>query len=353
MEKESIKKKEIHKRSDKIKALCIGIVVLFLTGLMTVPCFYYVDGRIAVTRPEEIDLSVLENDTAFDKQSVAIIEAGKWRERKSAAEIIGKLIENKENESELNAVAEIKEAAQAENTETNPAEDIGVIYGTNDPKAEHDAKYANQWVGKERGASDEFFQDTENRKIILNFGKGNFDITDCVVKWMYGEPIVNLNKIAAVMGLELSLKKPEGFIKLERSEMYLPEDAPELEYRYQYDVYLLGPDGSSIRYKTGSTIQEDNEHYAYLNTFQVEGDRENNYETLISISEVPYYDGETMKMGVPMSFKYGKEQITITAGDPMESVGYLALGESNKVTKEEYYQIRRDKNYTATDSNAN
>lgn len=330
------------KKNKKIVSGVIAAAVIFiLIGLFMGPCFYYVNGQIRLSEPDEIDLTKVENPGNLDERSLAINELNKWAEKKSLYEII-KEKKLKEEKREPAEVIQTEEESLPEETE-----DIGIIYGETDPKKEYDEKYANEFVGKERGASEEFFKDTENRQIILNYGAGSYDITDCVVKWMYGEPVVSLNKISKVMGLTLTIKKPDGFINLRRSETYLPEDAPELDQEHQYNIYLVSPQGDAIRYMTGSTIQEDNDNYAYLNTFQVEGSRSNNYETIVAINEVPYYDGTTMKAGVPVSYEYEDSKITITFGDPEDSIGYLAL-ERHEITEEEYKARRPEK---ATDSN--
>ena len=57
----------------------------------------------------------------------------------------------------------------------------------------------------------------------------------------------------------------------------------------------------------------------------MEGDREDGYKTLVSISQVPYFDGTTMKAGVPQSYQYQSDRINIVFGTPDQSSGALAI----------------------------
>ena len=365
--------------------IIIVIGLLFILFCFTFPLFYEVDGKLTILETEEISvMNGLKNESNLDEESYKKLLLEKYSAgRKSLLEIITSNSEyksqKKENKNKSSKVYSSdkpfgdKDAGQINNTqsEINHAignnkdsikdsiasqnnskqesskvpsfnDDLATNSNSSDPnsstattgKDAHDNLYANEFLTKDRGYSDEFYRNEENIPVILNYGNGNIDISDCVVNWAFGEPIVSLNKISKKMGLQLSIITPENFIKLNRSESYQPGDVPDLSQRYRYDIFLISPHGDAIRYQTGSTMQEDNEHYIYLGVFQVEGDREKDYETLVSISQIPYYDGITMKAGVPTTYKYSSDQILITMGNPEDSIGQLSLKDVQEITKE-------------------
>lgn len=296
------------------KKVLLGVVAAVILGVLFAPCFTETDGVISVFYKDQVNSQI----TASASNSTAEPIPEKETERENLVSIIGRHLT----------------AEPIVPTEEEKSEEAAEAKRDTDQQKSHDTAYANQFVTKERGSSEEFFQDTENRNVILDFGKGGYDITAAVEKWMYGEPIINLNHVAKIMGLSISLERPDEYVKLPRSEAFWPEDVPDLEERY--DIYLVSPDGKSIRYTTGSTIQDDSDRYGYLNLFQVEGNKEDGYTTYVSVSELPYYDGTVMKAGVPASFQYGKEAITITLGKPEESKGYLLTEHEREISAEEY-----------------
>lgn len=369
--REKYKKGERNLNRNKKITIAVVVAILFIIGLLIVPCFYERGGRVTIFEQKEITMSE-ENDANLNLESQRRLAVEKASvERQSLLSIITERIE--ENSSSDNELAdenydtdktEESELADSKNNHINNNTSNIEQENTNgdteetletprDEKEEHDQKYANQFLTKDRGYSDEFFKNEENLPVILDFGKGAYDISDCVVKWAFGEPVVSLNKVSKKMGLELSIVTPDGFHKLTRAESYQPGDTPNLEYRYRYDIFLVSPQGSAIRYQTGSTIQEDNEFYYYLNVFQVEGDREKDYETLVTVSELPYYDGEVMKAGVPANYSYANNKITITMSDPGKSTGRPAITDVKEITEEEYKEKKKaERKVIASQANA-
>lgn len=305
-----------------IGAVCGLVAVGILAAL---PVFYQTPDGYALSRKSEYrENDLAAADEAFTEDSKRRIVVGDSEQKYNLFQVLtGAGKEKKATNTEVRS-----------ETEAEPGGNIEVVEETNemdelekslDVKNDHDEKYANQFLTKERGSSDEFYENEEEKAVYIDYGAGLTDMSDCVEYWMYGEPVMNLNKMAQAMGLSLSLDKPDDFLNITRSESYWPGDEPKMGTRYNYDLYLLGPNGQAILYRTGSTMQIDSDHYYYKGVFQVEGDREDGYKTLVSISQVPYFDGTTMKAGVPQSYQYQSDRINIVFGTPDQSSGALAI----------------------------
>ena len=298
-----------------------GLVALGI--LVVLPVFYQTPDGYTLSRKNEYrenDLAVA--DSVFTENSKRRIVVGDSEKKYSLFQVLTGAGEKQEG-TETEVKSETEAGGSKEVVEET--DEMDELEKSLDLKNDHDEKYANQFLTKERGSSDEFYKNEEEKDIYIDYGAGLTNMSDCVEYWMYGEPVVNLNKMAEAMGLTLSLDKPDDFLNITRSESYWPGDEPKMETRYNYDLYLLGPNEQAILYRMGSTLQIDSDHYYYKGVFQVEGDREDGYKTLVSISQVPYFDGTTMKAGVPQSYQYQPDRINIVFGTPDQSTGVLAM----------------------------
>lgn len=298
-----------------------GLVALGI--LVVLPVFYQTPDGYTLSRKNEYrenDLAVA--DSVFTENSKRRIVVGDSEKKYSLFQALTGAGEKQEG-TETEVKSETEAGGSKEVVEET--DEMDELEKSLDLKNDHDEKYANQFLTKERGSSDEFYKNEEEKAIYIDYGAGLTNMSDCVEYWMYGEPVVNLNKMAEAMGLTLSLDKPDDFLNITRSESYWPGDEPKMETRYNYDLYLLGPNEQAILYRMGSTLQIDSDHYYYKGVFQVEGDREDGYKTLVSISQVPYFDGTTMKAGVPQSYQYQPDRINIVFGTPDQSTGVLAM----------------------------
>lgn len=298
-----------------------GLVALGI--LVVLPVFYQTPDGYTLSRKNEYrenDLAVA--DSVFTENSKRRIVVGDSEKKYSLFQVLTGAGEKQEG-TETEVKSETEAGGSKEVVEET--DEMDELEKSLDLKNDHDEKYANQFLTKERGSSDEFYKNEEEKAIYIDYGAGLTNMSDCVEYWMYGEPVVNLNKMAEAMGLTLSLDKPDDFLNITRSESYWPGDEPKMETRYNYDLYLLGPNEQAILYRMGSTLQIDSDHYYYKGVFQVEGDREDGYKTLVSISQVPYFDGTTMKAGVPQSYQYQPDRINIVFGTPDQSTGVLAM----------------------------
>lgn len=303
-----------------IGAVC-GLVAVGILAVL--PVFYQTPDGYTLSRKNEYrenDLAVA--DSVFTENSKRRIVVGESEKKYSLFQVLAGAEEKKKStETEVKSETEAGESIEV----VEETDEMDELEKSLDLKNDHDEKYANQFLTKERGSSDEFYKNEEEKAIYIDYGAGLTNLSDCVEYWMYGEPVVNLNKMAEAMGLTLSLDKPDDFLNITRSESYWPGDEPKMETRYNYDLYLLGPNEQAILYQMGSTMQIDSDHYYYKGVFQVEGDREDGYKTLVSISQVPYFDGTTMKAGVPQSYQYQPDRINIVFGTPDQSTGVLAM----------------------------
>lgn len=173
---------------------------------------------------------------------------------------------------------------------------------------------ASQYITAAMGDSDEFYKPDENMKVILDFGKGNYDITSDVVKWSFSQPIVDMIKLGEEMGLTFQTARPAGFEPHERYEVYAPGDDPDVSIRQR--VFLVADDGAYICYTVGSRIVEDNEGNVFYMTYPVTPEG----ETLtVAASSLPYYDGKTLIGGCPVETKYGESKITLVANPELKA----------------------------------
>lgn len=166
---------------------------------------------------------------------------------------------------------------------------------------------AGQYISVNMGDSDEFYKPAEGTKTILNFGQGNYDITQDIVKWSFSQPIVNLPQLGEKMGLKFQIEKPKGYVSKTRYEIYSPDDDPDISQRSK--VFLVADNGDYICYTIGSRIVEDSKGNVIYTTYPVTLDG----ETLcIAASNLPYYDGKNLIIGNTVSTQYGSSKVTLT-----------------------------------------
>ena len=317
-----------------------AICGLLLVGIFAaLPVFYQTPDGYALSRKSEYrENDMASADEAFAEDTKRRIVVGNSENKYSLFQVLVGKGKEKGTTNNVEVRSETEQESEGNVEAVEGTDAVDELARSLDAKNDHDEKYANQFLTKERGSSDEFYKNDEDKAIYINYGAGLMDMSDCVEYWMYGEPVMNLNKMAEAMGLTLSLDKPDDFLNITRSESYWPGDEPKMDIRYNYDLYLLGPDDQAILYRTGSTMQIDSDHYYYKGVFQVEGDREDGYKTLVSISQIPYFDGTTLKAGVPQSYQYQDGRIDIIFGTPDQSVGVLAMKdvelESDKMINE-------------------
>lgn len=172
---------------------------------------------------------------------------------------------------------------------------------------------AGQYLSTNMGGSDEFYKPDGNKKVTFDFGQGNYDISNDVVKWSFGQPIVNLPAVAEEMGLTMQTEKPKGYVLHSRYEVYSPDDDPNMELRQS--IFFVAPDGQFVRYTIGSRLVEDGKGNSVGMVYPCTLDGET---LMVAASDLPYFDGKDLKIGVPVSYNYGDSKITLTSTPPDE-----------------------------------
>lgn len=167
---------------------------------------------------------------------------------------------------------------------------------------------AGQYLTADMGDSDEFYKPDSDKKIIFDFGQGNYDISNDIVKWSFGQPIVNLPAVAEEMGLTMQTEKPKGYVLHSRYEVYSPDDDPNTELRQS--IFFVAPDGQFVRYTIGSRLIEDGNGNSVGMVYPCTLDGET---LMVAASDLPYFDGKELKIGVPILYRYGDSKITLVA----------------------------------------
>lgn len=189
---------------------------------------------------------------------------------------------------------------------------------------------AGQYISVSMGDSDEFYKPAEGTKTVLDYGKGNYDITPDIVKWSFSQPIVNLPQLGEKMGLKFQTTKPEGYKTRTHYEVYSPDEDPDIELRQK--VFLVADNGDYVCYTIGSRIMEDNNGNVVYMTYPLTLEN----ETLcIAASSMPFYDGKQLLIGNPVDTKYGDSKVTLTIHKLNEKVAEDETKQSEEGEMEE------------------
>ena len=110
------------------------------------------------------------------------------------------------------------------------------------------------------------------------------------------------------MGLTMQTEKPKGYVLHSRYEVYSPDDDPNTELRQ--NVFFVAPDGQFVRYTIGSRLVEDGKGNSVGMVYPCTLDGET---LMVAASDLPYFDGKELKIGVPVLYSYGDSKITLVA----------------------------------------
>lgn len=168
------------------------------------------------------------------------------------------------------------------------------------------------------GDSDEFYKAPPDKRIILSFGDGRYDITDDVEMWMFGEPIVNLPSVLTKMGLSFTTTPPKGYKKMEGYEIYGPGEDPDISMRQP--CFAIDEDGDYVTYTINSRQVRDQDglqsSMAYPCTLTEEG------TLLISAAYLPWCD-ENGLVGIgSASFTYTESEIEVSIEASTRKAGH-------------------------------
>ena len=101
---------------------------------------------------------------------------------------------------------------------------------------------SNQIASQAYGQSDAFYKAPTDKKIVANFGIGDYDITDMVTGWSFGLPMVDLKKFAELTGADITDKIPENTIMTNGYEVFT--DGEEIDLANRKNWYLIDNEGN-------------------------------------------------------------------------------------------------------------
>lgn len=170
----------------------------------------------------------------------------------------------------------------------------------------------NRMLTQEDGYDDSFYQGQDTEKVYVNIGRDTYDLTDCIVKWSFGLPVINLNKAAEKMGLEVT-ERYKDEVKVSSYEIYAPEEVIDLSERTS--IFLLGENGTYVKYTATSGLVESGDSIStpsqIASSYHVEKDENGDY--LVSVSALPYADEDNNIYSSGLySVKYDDELMTVT-----------------------------------------
>ena len=84
-------------------------------------------------------------------------------------------------------------------------------------------------------------------------------------------------------------------------------------------IFFVAPDGQFVRYTIGSRLVEDGKGNSVGMVYPCTLDGET---LMVAASDLPYFDGKDLKIGVPVSYNYGDSKITLTS-TPTDEEKYL------------------------------
>ena len=149
----------------------------------------------------------------------------------------------------------------------------------------YEGRIASQNYGKSEGF---YTPESAGEKVYIDFGNGNYDITDMIEGWSFGIPEVNLKKYASLVGLSLTNQKPDKYIGAYGAEVYANGEDVDLEKRKSW--YLLDEEGNWIAtYLVTSKKVVDNNgivHEALSVAREDESDEDK--APIVSVSVLPY-----------------------------------------------------------------
>lgn len=129
---------------------------------------------------------------------------------------------------------------------------MGLMTGKkNDPQPMPREDISNVMLTQSDGKSDSYYRGENNEKIYVNTGTDTYDLTDCVVDWSFGLPVINLNKAAEKTGLEITDVFNEK-IKQSSVQVFAPEEIIDPEQMETF--YIVGENDTYVKYKTLSGL---------------------------------------------------------------------------------------------------
>ena len=209
------------------------------------------------------------------------------------------------------AGAFIAKNAQGPNNPEETKSEIATPSNATATPGNAEAAPEENFLSADQGNSEEYYRPENNEQVIINIGTGNYDISDAIVKWEFGEPIVNILHAADILGLEVVTTVPKNFEYKPRYEVYAPGEDPDTINRRNF--FIIGDDGQYVRYTVTSRLVEDStgNQISTIYPCSIEDD-----ELLIAASSLPYYDGHALIVGNGASYNYGESSIVMSINDP-------------------------------------
>lgn len=164
------------------------------------------------------------------------------------------------------------------------------------------------------GSSDSFYKGEEGVPVYVDFGAGEYEITNDIVKWSFGAPVISLKRVADMAKLTLSTTEPETYKHVSYYEVYAPGEDADTTTRTPY--YLIDKEGNYLQYKLGSSYIFDKDGNQTAVSYFPEANPDDPEDAYISVMALPYLkDGLIAGVGSP-SFDYQKDKTLISIGEP-------------------------------------
>ena len=148
---------------------------------------------------------------------------------------------------------------------------------------------ANRMLTQADGKNESYYAGENTDRILVNMGRDTYDITEYVVDWQYGLPIINLTKAAEKLQLDVRETYDEPVI-ITQIEAYAPSDNINIEERTP--LYIVGTDGTYMKMMATSGIAtnviEPTATPSQINSSYRVNKTSDGY--LISIDMLPYID---------------------------------------------------------------
>lgn len=171
-------------------------------------------------------------------------------------------------------------------------------------------------VNQSFGTSDSYYQGEEGKDVIINIGNGEYNITDDIVKWSFGTPVISMKKAAEITGLTFTKEKPKEYMAPSYYEVYAPDEDVDLSKRTAY--FLVDSDGNYLMYKGGSSYVFDKNGIMYAMSYFPEVNPEDENDILVSVTGLPYLkDGKITGLGLA-SFEYKENKTIISLSEQQQ-----------------------------------
>ena len=108
---------------------------------------------------------------------------------------------------------------------------------------------ANRMLTQADGKNESYYAGENTDRILVNMGRDTYDITEYVVDWQYGLPIINLTKAAEKLQLDIRETYDEPVI-ITQIEAYAPSE--EIDITQRNPLFIVGNDETYIKMKVTS-----------------------------------------------------------------------------------------------------